>query len=77
MKGLIEFIAKSLVDSPDEVAVTEVPGERATVYELRVAPDDLGKIIGKNGRTARSMRIVVSAASTKAGGKRAVLEIKS
>ncbi|MDI6807882.1 MAG: KH domain-containing protein [Candidatus Eisenbacteria bacterium] len=77
MKGLIEFIAKSLVDRPDEVAVTEVPGERATVYELRVAPDDLGKIIGKNGRTARSMRIALSAASTKAGGKRAVLEIKS
>lgn len=77
MKGLIEFIAKSIVDKPDEVAVTEVPGERAAVYELRVAPDDLGKIIGKNGRTARSMRMVLSAASTKAGGKRAVLEIKS
>ena len=77
MKGLIEFIARSLVDKPDDVAVTEIPGERATIYELRVAPDDLGKIIGKNGRTARSMRIILSTASTKAGGKRAVLEIKS
>jgi predicted RNA-binding protein YlqC (UPF0109 family) len=77
MKALIEFIAKTLVDKPEEVRVTEVPGERATVYELQVAPEDLGKIIGKNGRTARSMRIVLSAASTKAGGKRAVLEIKS
>ena len=74
MKQLIELIAKSLVDSPDAVHVNEIEGERTTVYELRVGPGDLGKIIGKNGQTDRSIRILVNAASAKLG-KRAVLEI--
>jgi predicted RNA-binding protein YlqC (UPF0109 family) len=74
MKDLIEYIAKSLVDSPDEVVVSEVCGERTSVIELRVAKEDLGKVIGKQGRTARAMRTILSAASTKIR-KRSVLEI--
>jgi uncharacterized protein len=74
MKELIEYIAKALVDSPDEVTVTEVDGESVSVIELKVAKEDLGKVIGKQGRTARAMRTILSAASTK-GTKRAVLEI--
>lgn len=74
MKELIEYIAKSLVDQPDQVKVTEVDGERTVVYELRVAQSDLGKVIGKEGRTAKAVRTIVTAASMKAG-KRAVLEI--
>jgi predicted RNA-binding protein YlqC (UPF0109 family) len=74
MRVLIEYIAKSLVDDPDLVAVKEVEGEKTTVYELRVGPGDLGKVIGKRGRTARSIRTILNAAATKAG-KRAVLEI--
>jgi hypothetical protein len=74
MKDLIEYIARSLVDSPDEVAVREVEGEKTTVYELRVGQGDLGKVIGKRGRTARSIRTLLNAAATKSG-KRAVLEI--
>ena len=74
MKSLIEQIAKALVDKPEEVAVTEVEGERTTVFELRVATSDLGKIIGKQGKTARSIRTILSAAGTKLG-KRCVLEI--
>jgi predicted RNA-binding protein YlqC (UPF0109 family) len=74
MKGLIEYIAKSLVDNPDEVQVSEVQGERTSVIELRVAKEDLGKVIGKQGRTARAMRTILSAASTKIR-KRSVLEI--
>jgi predicted RNA-binding protein YlqC (UPF0109 family) len=74
MRNLIEYIAKSLVDNPDLVAVKEVEGEKTTVYELRVGPGDLGKVIGKRGRTARSIRTILNAAATKAG-KRAVLEI--
>jgi len=74
MKDLIEYIAKSLVDNPDQVTVTEVEGEKTTVYELRVGSGDLGKVIGKRGRTARSMRTLLAAAATKVG-KRAVLEI--
>jgi len=74
MKELIEYIAKNLVDRPDEVVVKEVTGERTTIFELHVAPDDLGKIIGKHGRTARSIRTLLSAAATKQG-KKAVLEI--
>ena len=74
MRDLIEYIAKSLVDNPDLVAVKEVEGEKTTVYELRVGPGDLGKVIGKRGRTARSIRTILNAAATKAG-KRAVLEI--
>ena len=74
MKSLIEDIAKALVDKPEEVAVSEVEGERTTVFELRVATSDLGKVIGKQGKTARSMRTILSAAGTKLG-KRCVLEI--
>ncbi|OIP30025.1 MAG: RNA-binding protein [Deltaproteobacteria bacterium CG12_big_fil_rev_8_21_14_0_65_43_10] len=74
MKSLIEYIAKSLVDSPDEVVVSEVQGERTSVIELKVAKEDLGKVIGKQGRTARAMRTILSAASTKIR-KRSVLEI--
>lgn len=74
MKALIEFIARSLVDALDQVQVTEVEGEQTTVLELKVAKEDLGKVIGKQGRTARAMRTLLSAASTKAK-KRVVLEI--
>ena len=74
MKELVEDIAKALVDIPDQVAVREVQGEQVTVLELRVAPTDLGKVIGKQGRTARAIRTILSAASTKIR-KRAVLEI--
>ena len=61
MKQLVEDIAKALVDSPDEVVVREVQGEQVTVLELRVAPSDLGKVIGKQGRTVRSMRTILAA----------------
>ncbi len=74
LKGLIEEIARTLVDNPDQVQVTEVLGEQTTVLELRVASDDLGKVIGKQGRTARAMRTLLAAAGTK-HQKRAVLEI--
>ncbi len=74
MKGLIEIIAKALVDHPDEVEVSEVEGEKTSVIELKVAKEDLGKVIGKQGRTARAMRTILSAASTKLR-KRSVLEI--
>ncbi|MBR3665005.1 MAG: KH domain-containing protein [Desulfovibrio sp.] len=74
MRNLIEFIAKSLVDHPEDVQVSEIEGEQTTVLELKVAQDDLGKVIGKQGRTARALRTILSAASTKAK-KRTVLEI--
>jgi predicted RNA-binding protein YlqC (UPF0109 family) len=74
MKELVQLIAKYLVDNPDEVRVQEMEGEKTTVIELKVAPDDLGKVIGKQGRTARAMRTILSAAATKVN-KRAVLEI--
>ncbi len=74
MRELIELIAKALVDYPDEVRVSEVEGEVTSVIELRVAKSDLGKVIGKEGRTARAMRTLLTAASTKMK-KRAVLEI--
>jgi predicted RNA-binding protein YlqC (UPF0109 family) len=74
MKDLIELIARSLVDTPEKVNVREVEGEKTVVYELRVGEGDLGKIIGKHGRTARSIRTIVTAASMKSG-RRAVLEI--
>ena len=74
MKDLIEYIAKVLVDKPNEVRVTELEGKQTSVIELRVAKEDLGKVIGKQGRTARAMRTILGAASTKIR-KRAVLEI--
>lgn len=74
MKELIKYIAQALVNDPDAVEVSEVIGEQASVIELRVAKEDLGKVIGKQGRTAKAMRTILSAASTKLH-KRAVLEI--
>jgi uncharacterized protein len=74
LKELIEFMAKALVDNPEKVKVSEIEGEQTSVLELRVAKEDLGKVIGKQGRTARAMRTILSAASTKIR-KRAVLEI--
>jgi uncharacterized protein len=74
MKDLIAYIAKALVDKPEEVTVTEIEGEQTSVIELKVAKEDLGKVIGKQGRTARAMRTILSAASTKIK-KRSVLEI--
>ncbi|MBW1895984.1 MAG: KH domain-containing protein [Deltaproteobacteria bacterium] len=74
MKDLIKYIAQALVDYPDQVEVSEVEGEQTSVIELKVAKDDLGKVIGKQGRTARSIRTILSAASAKVK-KRAVLEI--
>jgi predicted RNA-binding protein YlqC (UPF0109 family) len=65
MRDLMEQIAKALVDKPDQVEVSEVEGEQTTVIELRVAKEDLGKVIGKQGRTARALRTILSAASTK------------
>lgn len=74
MKQLIEDIAKALVDSPEQVSVNEVSGEQVTVLELRVAASDLGKVIGKQGRTARSIRTILGAASMKLN-RRYTLEI--
>jgi len=74
MKELIELIAKSLVDYPDEVKVKEVEGDQTTVLELRVADGDLGKVIGRQGRTARAMRTILGASGMKLK-KRFVLEI--
>ncbi len=74
MKDLIERIARALVDNPEEVSVTALEGTQATVLELKVAKEDLGKIIGKQGRTARSLRTILGAASAKAR-RRVVLEI--
>jgi hypothetical protein len=74
MRQLVDHIARALVDEPNEVRVAEVEGERLTVIELRVAPSDLGKVIGKQGRTARAIRTILTANATKLK-KRAVLEI--
>ncbi len=74
MKDLISYIARALVDNPEHVKVTEVEGNQTSVLELKVAKEDLGKVIGKQGRTARAMRTILSAASAKVK-KRTVLEI--
>lgn len=74
MKALVEYIVKSLVDKPEEVEVNEVEGSQVAVLELKVAKDDLGKVIGKQGRTARAIRTIINAASIRAN-KRIVLEI--
>ncbi len=74
MKDLVEKMAKALVDKPEDVIVNEIDGEKTTVYELKVASTDLGKVIGKQGKTARAMRTILSASGTKIG-KRCVLEI--
>jgi len=74
MRELIFYIAKALVDNPEQVSVEEVEGNKTSVLELKVAKEDLGKVIGKQGRTARAMRTILSAASAKIK-KRTVLEI--
>ncbi len=74
LRELVEVMAKALVDKPEEVVVTEIEGEQTSVIELKVAKDDLGKIIGKEGRNARSLRTILGASSTKLR-KRTVLEI--
>ena len=74
MKALVELMAKFMVDKPEEVAVAEVDGEKTAIFELRVSASDLGKVIGKQGNTARAMRTILSAAGAKLD-KRCVLEI--
>ena len=65
MKQMIEYLVKELVDDPEQVNISEVPGEDATTYEVRVAPEDLGKVIGKQGRIANALRTVAKAAAMK------------
>jgi predicted RNA-binding protein YlqC (UPF0109 family) len=74
MKELIQYIVKALVDNPDKVEVKEIAGEKSIIYELRVGEGDLGKVIGKEGRTAKAIRTIITAAAMKQG-KRTVLEI--
>lgn len=74
MKDLVGYIASALVDNPDEIAIGEVVGNQATVLELKVAKEDLGKIIGKKGRTAQAIRTILNASSAKTK-KRTILEI--
>ena len=74
LKELVEFVARALVDQPDDVEVSEIAGEQTIVLELRVAKEDLGKVIGKQGRTVKAMRAILNAASSKLR-KRADLEI--
>ena len=74
MRELIELMAKSLVDKPEEVVVAVADGEKTAIFELRVATSDIGKVVGKQGNTARAMRTIMSAAGTKLD-KRYVLEI--
>jgi len=74
MKELIEYVVKLLVDKPDEVTVTEIHSEKTTVIELRVAQSDIGKIIGKQGKTARELRTILNAAGRKIGSH-CILEI--
>ncbi len=73
-KELVEFMVKSLVDVPEEVTVNMIEGEKSTILELHVASEDIGKVIGKQGRIAKAIRTILSASATKSG-KRAVLEI--
>ncbi len=74
MKELVELIVKKLVDNPDEVSVSEVDSERTTVIELRVAKEDLGKVIGREGRIAKAMRVLIGAATSR-DSKKCILEI--
>ncbi len=74
MKELLEYVVKALVDNPDNVKIEEVAGEKTVIYELRVGEGDLGKVIGKEGRMAKAIRTILTAASMKKG-KRAQLEI--
>jgi predicted RNA-binding protein YlqC (UPF0109 family) len=74
MKDLIEYVAKSLVDSPEQVRIKQIEGDQSTILELRVAPNDMGKVIGKQGRVAKAMRTLLKVAAAREG-KRAILEI--
>lgn len=74
MKELLETLARALVDKPDEVEVSVVEGEKSVILQLKVAPDDVGKVIGKQGRIAKALRTIVKASSVKEG-KKAVVEI--
>lgn len=74
VKELLEHLVKALVDNPEEVDITQVESERAIMLELRVAPEDMGKVIGKQGRIAKAIRTVISAAAVK-DNKRVVVEI--
>ncbi|MEO0073707.1 MAG: KH domain-containing protein [candidate division WOR-3 bacterium] len=74
MKELVEYIAKALVEHPEQVAIKEVAGEKTVVYELRVGPGDIGRVIGREGRTAKAIREILAAAAMRKG-KRAQLEI--
>lgn len=74
MKELLEYLAKALVDKPEEVTVSQVEGERSVILELRVSADDMGKVIGKQGRIAQALRTIVKAAAVK-DGKRVMIEI--
>lgn len=74
MKELVEYLVKALVDNPEQAKVTEVEGEQSVIYEVRVAPEDMGKIIGKQGRIAKAIRTIVRAACVK-NGKKAIVEI--
>ena len=73
-KELVEFVVKSLVDAPDEVSVNVIEGEKSTILELKVAQEDVGKVIGKQGRIEKAIRTILSASATR-DGKRATLEI--
>ncbi len=74
MRELVEFITKSLVENPEQVGINEVEGDKTTIIELKVAQEDMGKIIGKQGKTARAIRTILNATAAKSG-KKAVLEI--
>ncbi|MDI6850845.1 MAG: KH domain-containing protein [bacterium] len=74
LKELLEYIVKELVDSPDQVSVKEIPGEKTVIFELRVGAGDLGKVIGREGRTAKAIRQIIQAAAMRKG-KRAHIEI--
>ncbi|MHB8780657.1 MAG: KH domain-containing protein [Candidatus Geothermincolia bacterium] len=74
MRELLEFLARALVDDPEQVTVTQVEGERSVILQLRVASEDTGKVIGKNGRIAQALRTVIKAVATKEG-RSAIVEI--
>lgn len=74
MQALVEYMARGLVEHPDDVSVTAVEGKASVIFELRVAPDDMGKIIGKEGRVAKAMRTLLKVTAAKEG-KRAIIEI--
>jgi len=75
MKDFVEYIVKKLVDNPDEVKVNQIDSEKTIIMELQVKEGDLGKVIGKKGRTAKALRTILTAVAAKQGQKRAILEI--